>query len=168
MRKMIKNREMTKNIIIVVLIGITILTSYTSINYRKKYEDLQTKHLEVKFKSLTDYTKQKELQRKFYARLPYNYLDDSDVNRNPIFKYNSQVKSNGPKNGITRIMAARIAEAIWFTQFGDSIIKCRPYSVVLDKNIWIVSADNTNGTVGSAYMEIDKTNGRIVRYIMGK
>ena len=162
---MIKNREMTKNIIIVVLIGITILTSYTSINYRKKYEDLQTKHLEVKFKSLTDYTKQKELQRKFYARLPYNY---SDVNRNPIFKYNSQVKSNGPKNGITRIMAARIAEAIWFTQFGDSIIKCRPYSVVLDKNIWIVSADNTNGTVGSAYMEIDKTNGRIVRYIMGK
>lgn len=74
----------------------------------------------------------------------------------------------GPKNGITRIMAARIAEAIWFSQFGDSIIKCRPYSVVLDKNIWIVSADNTNGTVGGAYMEIDKTNGRIVRYIMGK
>lgn len=94
---MIKNREMTKNIIIVVLIGITILTSYTSINYRKKYEDLQTKHLEAKFKSLTDYTKQKELQRKFYERLPYNYLNDSDVNRNPIFKYNSQVESNGLK-----------------------------------------------------------------------
>ena len=66
-------------------------------------------------------------------------------------------------------MAARIAEAIWYTQLGDRIIECRPHSVVFSEGLWIVATtDNSEESVGNPYMEIDAKDGRIVRYILRK
>ena len=116
--------------------------------------------------SIKEQEPEKEVQK---VLVPYNYLSLSDINKDTIPVYRSDVPGKFPKEGITRTMAARMAEAVWFSQFGDRIIQCRPYSVVFSKGLWIVAAnDHSEESVGNPYMEIDSKDGRIVRYILRK
>lgn len=78
-----------------------------------------------------------------------------------------------PKIGMVfkKEMAAGIAEAVWLSTYGHDIYKLRPYRVSLvNNNVWVVS-----GTIqdqyqcgGGAYIEIQKSDGKILRVIFGK
>lgn len=68
--------------------------------------------------------------------------------------------------------AVRIAEAIWFEKYGkSSIIVQRPYQVYLKDSIWVVygSFNYPPGTKGgTAYIEINRFDGRIIRLFHGE
>lgn len=81
----------------------------------------------------------------------YNYLDDKeiDIDKSNIFlNCNPETNINLFK-GVSAKMAARIAEAVWFTEFNDTIIEKRPIQVYKEKTvgwfflqgIWVTEAD---------------------------
>lgn len=81
----------------------------------------------------------------------YNYLDDkeNDIDKSNIFlNCNPETNINLFK-GVSAKMAARIAEAVWFTEFNDTIIEKRPIQVYKEKTvgwfflqgIWVTEAD---------------------------
>ena len=146
-----------------------LLTACLCFFYRREYIEVSDIYSELEKQQSQDTIKEKEPDKEVQKVLvPYNYLSLSDINKDTIDVYGSDVPGKFPKEGITRVMAARIAEAVWYTQFGDRIFECRPYSVVFSKGLWIVAADNSEEIVGNPYMEIDSKDGRIVRYILGK
>ena len=160
---------MKKNVVICIMGVLLLLTACLCSFYRREYIEASDIYSELEKQQSQDSIKEKEPDKEVQKVLvPYNYLSLSDINKDTIDVYGSDVPGKFPKEGITRTMAARIAEAIWYTQFGDRIIECRPYSVVFSKGLWIVAADNSEEIVGNPYMEIDAKDGRIVRYILGK
>ena len=76
-----------------------------------------------------------------------------------------------PRNGYVsnEETAAKIAEAVWLSIYGERIYNQRPYNVNLFKDsIWIVNGYVPLGTHGeNAYIEIRKKDGRILRVFMG-
>ena len=66
--------------------------------------------------------------------------------------------------GVSAKMAARIAEAVWFTEFNDTIIEKRPIQVYKEKNCWLVFSARNMGYRGRPCMEIDCKDGRIISY----
>lgn len=160
---------MKKNVVICIMGVLLLLTACLCSFYRREYIEASDIYSELEKQQSQDSIKEKEPDKEYQKILvPHNYLSLSDINKDTIPVYRSDVPGKFPKEGITRTMAARIAEAIWYTQFGDRIIECRPYSVVFSKGLWIVAADNSEEIVGNPYMEIDAKDGRIVRYILGK
>ena len=160
---------MKKNVIICIMGVLLLLTACLCFFYRREYIEASDIYSELEKQQSQDSIKEKEPGKESQKMLvPHNYLSLSDINKDTIPVYRSDVPGKFPKEGITRTMAARIAEAIWYTQFGDRIIECRPYSVVFSEGLWIVAADNSEEIVGNPYMEIDAKDGRIVRYILGK
>ena len=158
---------MKKNVAICIMGALLLLMTYLCFCYITESIELADTCSELKKESLADTSEEEKRQGEYRKSIPYNYLCDEDVRACPIHPYDSDVQGL-PKGGITRVMAARIAEAVWFSQFGDRIVECRPYSVVFSKGLWIVAADNSEEIVGNPYMEIDSKDGRIVRYILGK
>ena len=65
--------------------------------------------------------------------------------------------------------AAKIAEAVWLSIYGEKIYNQKPYCVNLIKDsIWIVNGYVPFGTYGeNAYIEIRKKDGMILRVFMG-
>ena len=160
---------MKKNVIICVMGVLLLLTVYECLHYRRAYFETSDMCFDLRNKPFLDCLKEVEREKEARKILPpYNYLSASDINKNPVHVYGYDARGNFPKEGITRTMAARIAEAIWYTQFGDRIIECRPYFVVFSKGLWIVATYHSEEIVGNPYMEIDAKDGRIVRYILGK
>ena len=68
--------------------------------------------------------------------------------------------------------AVYIAEAIWFSLYGkNEILKQRPYQVYLKDSIWVVYGSDNHGPNtkgGTAYIEINKHDGRIIRLFHGE
>ena len=149
------------------LAALLLFTAGLSLFYRSRCIELADACFDLRNKPLFDYFEEEERQREIRKSVLYNYLCDEDVQAGPVHPYDSDLQGL-PKGGITRVMAARIAEAVWYTQFGDRIIECRPYIVVFSKGLWIVATYHSEEIVGNPYMEIDAKDGRIVRYILGK
>ena len=149
------------------LAALLLFTAGLSLFYRSRCIELADTCFELRNKPLFDLFEEEERQREIRKSVLYNYLCDEDVQARPVHPYDSDLQGL-PKGGITRVMAARIAEAVWYTQFGDRIIECRPYFVVFSKGLWIVATYHSEEIVGNPYMEIDAKDGRIVRYILGK
>ena len=149
------------------LAALLLFTAGLSLFYRSRCIELADTCFDLRNKPLFDYFEEEERQREIRKSVLYNYLCDEDVQAGPVHPYDSDLQGL-PKGGITRVMAARIAEAVWYTQFGDRIIECRPYFVVFSKGLWIVATYHSEEIVGNPYMEIDAKDGRIVRYILGK
>ena len=159
---------MKKDLILFVLAALLLFTACLSLFYRSRCIELADTCFELRNKPLFDLFEEEERQREIRKSVLYNYLCDEDVQARPVHPYDSDLQGL-PKGGITRVMAARIAEAVWYTQFGDRIIQCRPYNVAFSNGLWIVTAtDQAEASVGNPYMEIDSKDGRIVRYILGK
>ena len=158
---------MKKNLILSVLAAVLLFTAGLSLFYRSRCIELADTCFDLRNKPLFDYFEEEERQREIRKSVLYNYLCDEDVQAGPVHPYDSDLQGL-PKGGITRVMAARIAEAVWYTQLGDRIIECRPYIVVFSKGLWIVATYHSEEIVGNPYMEIDAKDGRIVRYILGK
>ena len=146
------------------LAALLLFTAGLSLFYRSRCIELADTCFDLRNKPLFDYFEEEERQREIRKSVLYNYLCDEDVQAGPVHPYDSDLQGL-PKGGITRVMAARIAEAVWYTQFGDRIIECRPYIVVFSKGLWIVATYHSEEIVGNPYMEIDAKDGRIVRYI---
>ena len=158
---------MKKDLILFVLAAFLLFTVCLSLFYRSRCIELADTCFELRNKPLFDLFEEEERQREIRKSVLYNYLCDEDVQARPVHPYDSDLQGL-LKGGITRVMAARIAEAVWYTQFGDRIIECRPYFVVFSKGLWIVATYHSEEIVGNPYMEIDAKDGRIVRYILGK
>ncbi len=159
---------MKKDLILFVLAAFLLFTACLSLFYRSRCIELADTCFELRNKPLFDLFEEEERQREIRKSVLYNYLCDEDVQARPVHPYDSDLQGL-LKGGITRVMAARIAEAVWYTQFGDRIIQCRPYNVAFSNGLWIVTAtDQAEASVGNPYMEIDSKDGRIVRYILGK
>jgi hypothetical protein len=70
-----------------------------------------------------------------------------------------------PKEGLVpnEEVAIKIAEAIWLPLYGDEIYSQKPYSVILKNEIWYINGTLQDGYIGGvAYIEIQKTNGKIL------
>lgn len=155
---------MKKNIILIILFACVVISTYSCFYYNKKYNEYYYKYIHQK--AVSDYPIL--YAKRVIERPRYNYLVESDINSKPVTMYSSSLEKCKFKGGISRVMAARIAEAVWYTRFGEKIIACRPYSVVRFKDKWVVAANYAGEKVGSVYMEIDVHEGRIIRYILGK
>lgn len=102
-----------------------------------------------------------------YDSIPRDSLFILDPLLTP-WRYNEGLK---PKDGIVpnAETAAKIAEAIWVSIFGDKIYEQRPYHVTLYKDsIWIVNGNVPAGWYGeNAHIEIAKKDGRLSKIVMG-
>lgn len=68
--------------------------------------------------------------------------------------------------------AIKIAEIVWLNVYGEEIYGEKPYSARLkDSKIWIVQGTRISGGYalgGVAYIEIQKSDGKILKVIHGK
>lgn len=86
--------------------------------------------------------------------------------------YPKNVPNSNYKKGVIpdKETACRVAESYFYREYGDNIYKERPYSVTLLKNgVWVVTTayhELQNG--GDGYIEINKSDGKILRLIFGK
>ena len=65
--------------------------------------------------------------------------------------------------------AIKIAEAIWFPIYGESIYKKRPFKAVLIKEVWIVQGTLQSEMKGGVpYIEIQKKDCKILKVTHGK
>jgi hypothetical protein len=86
----------------------------------------------------------------------------------------SDIEGYHPPNGFVpdKETAKRIAEAIWLPIYGRVVLSQKPYEVILiDDRIWIV--EGTTRSIfarggGTAYIEIDKYTGAILKVAHGK
>jgi len=77
-----------------------------------------------------------------------------------------------PKDGFVpnENTAIKIAIAIWTPIYGDGVLKNKPYKVILKKGVWFVEGSlPENFTLGGVpYIEIQKTDGKILKVMHGK
>lgn len=73
------------------------------------------------------------------------------------------------------ITAKKIAEAIWLPIYGQKIKEQRPYKAKLLNDIWIVEGlvplayrENPDFRGGTAYIEIKKTNSKVIKVSHGR
>lgn len=66
--------------------------------------------------------------------------------------------------------AIKIAIAVWTPIYGDKISKNKPYKIILKNGVWIVEGSlPSNYTLGGVpYIEIQKTDGKILKVMHGK
>lgn len=95
----------------------------------------------------------------FYINDPSLMLDYRDI------------KTRYPDKGYipNEEFAAKIAEIIWVSIYGERIYDQKPYRVNLIKDsIWVVNGSVTGGGYGeNAYIEIRKKDGKILKVLMG-
>lgn len=69
----------------------------------------------------------------------------------------------------TEEVAVKIAEAIWLPIYGEKILKYKPYKATLkDKKVWIVTGTLSKGLGGTPYIEIQKSDCKILVVTHGK
>jgi hypothetical protein len=76
-----------------------------------------------------------------------------------------------PKSGFVpnKITAIKIAETIWLPIYGERIYRKKPYTVKLKNGVWIIEGTlPTNSKGGVPYIEIQKTDGKILKVMYGK
>ena len=76
-----------------------------------------------------------------------------------------------PKSGFVpnKTTAIKIAEAIWLPIYGERIYKKKPYTVKLENGVWIIEGTlPRNSKGGVPYIEIQKTDGKILKVMHGK
>jgi hypothetical protein len=65
--------------------------------------------------------------------------------------------------------AKKIAEAVWLPIYGNKIYDEKPYKTYLKDNIWVVTGFLPQGYIGgTAYIEIRKSDGKILKVTHGK
>jgi hypothetical protein len=65
--------------------------------------------------------------------------------------------------------AIKIAEAIWFPIYGDEIYTRKPFKATLKADsIWVVQGTLTKGKGGVPYIEMQKSDCRILKVTHGK
>lgn len=65
--------------------------------------------------------------------------------------------------------AIKIAEAIWLPIYGEGIYNCKPFVAELrNDSIWVVQGTLTTGKGGVPYIEIQKTDCKVLKVIHGK
>ena len=65
--------------------------------------------------------------------------------------------------------AIKIAEAVWHPIYGDKINDSKPYTAVLENNVWIVDGTLPEGMKGGTpHIEIQKKDGKILGVSHGK
>jgi len=82
-----------------------------------------------------------------------------------IYLDKKQVKEYVPDENT----AKKIAEAIWFPIYGESVLNQKPYKAELKGNVWIVTgtlSDSIDG--GVAYIEIQKSDCKVLKVTHGK
>lgn len=81
------------------------------------------------------------------------------------------IKTSYPPEGYipNEEIAAKIAETVWVSVYGERIYSQKPYCVNLIKDsIWVVNGSVPGGGYGeNAYIEIRKKDGRILKVLMG-
>ena len=97
-----------------------------------------------------------------------NYVDTTEI---VVEKFEDTYPDGRIPNtfkGVDRRMAARIGEAVWFTEVGNKeVFAGRPIYVGARKKSWRVRSGNCIGP-GSPIMEINKSDGRIMIYYWEK
>ena len=76
-----------------------------------------------------------------------------------------------PKSGFVpnKTTAIKIAEAVWFPIYGESIYKKKPYKVKLENGVWIIEGTLPSASKGGVpYIEIQKIDGKILKVSHGK
>jgi hypothetical protein len=67
------------------------------------------------------------------------------------------------------VTAEEIAEAVWLQIYGEKIYEEKPFNTTLkDGKVWIVRGSLNAELGGVAYIEIQKSNGRILKVTHGK
>ena len=59
--------------------------------------------------------------------------------------------------------AKKIAEAVWFPIYGEAIYDEKPYQTKLENGIWIVEGTLKSELGGVAYIEIQKSDGKVLK-----
>ena len=87
------------------------------------------------------------------------------------FHYNCEEPKKMAVNQIDYVpdsaTAIKIAEAIWYAIYGPSIYQEKPYYAELKNNIWIVRSSMGDVLGGSAYIEIQKSDCKILKVTHG-
>jgi hypothetical protein len=76
-----------------------------------------------------------------------------------------------PKSGFVpnKTTAIKIAEAIWLPIYGERIYRKKLYTVKLENGIWIIEGTlPPNSKGGVPYIEIQKTDGKVLKVMHGK
>ncbi len=100
-------------------------------------------------------------------------LSDKDcIYENKPILYPKSVPNTNYKKGIIpdKETACRIAESYFYREYGENIYKERPYSVTLLNNgIWVVTTAYHEWQFGGdGYIELNKSDGKVIRLIFGK
>ena len=64
--------------------------------------------------------------------------------------------------------AKKIAEAIWLPIYGESVLKEKPYNAELKNGVWIVTGYIGDQLGGYAYIEIQKSDCKVLKVEHGK
>lgn len=98
------------------------------------------------------------------------FLLGDTIPQPPATNYNL-IKGYFPKEGFVpdKNTAIKIAEAVWFPIYGESIYTKKPYKIKLIKGVWIIEGSLPEGYQGGVpYIEIQKKDGKILKVIHGK
>ena len=100
-------------------------------------------------------------------------LSDKDCKyENRPILYPKNIPNTNNKEGIVqdKETACRIAESYFYREYGENIYKERPYSVTLLNNgVWVVTtACHEWQSGGDGYIELNKSDGKVIRLIFGK
>lgn len=98
------------------------------------------------------------------------FLLGDTIPQPPATNYN-QIKGYFPKEGFVpdKNTAIKIAEAVWFPIYGESIYTKKPYKIKLIKGVWIIEGSLPKGYLGGVpYIEIQKKDGKILKVMHGK
>ena len=84
----------------------------------------------------------------------------------PILKQKTFV----PENGFVpdEKTAIKIAEAIWYPIYGDEIYDEKPFKAELKDSVWVVRGTLNFDVGGVAYIEIQKSDCKILKVAHGK
>lgn len=118
----------------------------------------------------------------YYDRTEYViddiYAKDDSIPKGTFYIHASDLTLDYPREKIiypddgyvpNELTAARIAEAVLVSKYGEKIYGQKPYRINLIKDsIWVVNGSVTGGGYGeNAYIEIRKKDGKILKVFMG-
>jgi len=98
-------------------------------------------------------------------------VSDYVINKNLSSNIYSDFESFYPKDGLVpnERIAFKIAESVLSQIYGKEIIENeKPFSINLENNVWIIEGTLYSRKGGTAYMEIRKDNGEILKVIHTK
>lgn len=129
-------KEKKKNIIIAIAIPLLCFFAAQTGYYRTKCGNMEDTLYFMRYRyDIYSFLQTSQMQKD--KTVKYNYLDDKeiDIDKSNIFlNCNPETNINLFK-GVSAKMAARIAEAVWFTEFNDTIIEKRPIQVYKEKKM---------------------------------